>query len=186
MAASAAGRVAAGAGFNAYRLRTADAPWFGSSLEIRTPGPSIRWLARRTTGAWKAGDPVRSGTVAEFKADPEFVQKMEEMPPRTSRCIRSVKYEGYAWGMAIDLTACIGCNACVVACQAENNIPVVGKDQVSRGREMHWIRIDRYYEGDDLDHPETYHQPVPCMHCENAPCELVCPGRRDHAHRAKA
>jgi MoCo/4Fe-4S cofactor protein with predicted Tat translocation signal len=170
-----AGRVAKDAGFNAYRLRTSSAPWFGSGLEIHSTGGDYPMACTQNHWRMEGRHPVRTGTIAEYKADPEFVQKMEEAPPKTLTMYPEVKYEGYAWGMAIDLGACTGCNACVVACQAENNSPVVGKDQVARGREMHWIRIDRYFEGDDLDHPATHFQPVPCMHCENAPCELVCP-----------
>jgi molybdopterin-containing oxidoreductase family iron-sulfur binding subunit len=169
-----AGRVAQGAGFNAYRLRTSDALWSGSSLAIRKTGSVYPLSCTQDHWRMEGRNPVRAGTVAEFRADPDFVQKMGELPPRTLTLYPEWKFEGYAWGMAVDLTACTGCNACVVACQAENNIPVVGKEQVARGREMHWIRIDRYFEG-DLDHPSVEQQPVLCMQCENAPCELVCP-----------
>jgi len=113
-------------------------------------------------------------TLEEYLRDPKSMHEGEETPPRTITLYPDFTYEGYKWGMAIDVNACIGCNACVVACQAENNIPVVGKDQVLRGREMHWLRIDSYYRG-PADNPETYFQPVPCMQCENAPCEVVCP-----------
>ena len=89
------------------------------------------------------------------------------------------KYDGYAWGMSIDLNRCVGCNACVIACQSENNIAVVGKDQVERGRAMHWIRIDTFPR--HLDNPHMYYEPLPCMQSENAPCQVCLPGRRYHA-----
>jgi molybdopterin-containing oxidoreductase family iron-sulfur binding subunit len=117
---------------------------------------------------------LRTATLEEYRKNPNAIREMGEEPPRGLTLFPGFKYEGYAWGMSIDLNACTGCNACVVACQAENNSPVVGKEQVMRGREMQWIRVDRYFKG-GLDDPEIHHQPVPCMQCENAPCELVCP-----------
>src|SRR5262249_5523362 len=118
----------------------------------------------------------RSATVDFARDHPHFAagESTDEANLPTLYAPEDHPYQSYRWGMVIDLNVCIGCNACVVACQAENNIPVVGKEQVAAGREMHWIRIDRYYRG-ELENPGVEFQPVPCMHCENAPCELVCP-----------
>jgi molybdopterin-containing oxidoreductase family iron-sulfur binding subunit len=118
---------------------------------------------------------VRAGTLETFAKDPEFAAKMGEAPKKTETLYPPFEYKEYAWGLSVDLSACIGCNACVASCQAENNIPVVGKEEVGRGRAMHWLRIDRYWEGDDERGTATHHQPVMCQHCEQAPCEVVCP-----------
>jgi MoCo/4Fe-4S cofactor protein with predicted Tat translocation signal len=160
--------------FDVLRLRTSDAPWFGSGLEIAKTGS--RYVIARTQEhhLMEERNPVRATTLQEFQKNPEVIAHMGETPPRTLTLIPEWEYNGYKWGMAIDLTSCTGCGTCTIACQAENNIPVVGKDQVNRGREMHWIRVDHYFSG-DLEEPKSYHQPVPCMQCENAPCELVCP-----------
>ncbi len=160
--------------FNVYRLRTSDALWFGGGLEIAKTG--ARYVIARTQEHHLMEDrrPVRVATSEEYKRNPEVIAHQGEKPPKTLTMIPEWEYKDHKWGMSIDLTSCTGCGVCTIACVSENNIPVVGKDQVSRGREMHWIRVDHYFSG-DLDNPETYHQPVPCMQCENAPCELVCP-----------
>lgn len=167
------GDIGRGVGFDAYAIRPADAPWFASGLEVNPTGSRYELVTTQDHHNMEGRNLVRVGTLAEYQDHPEFVHEMEHHGEELS-LYPDVEYNGNAWGMTIDLTVCNGCNACVVACQSENNIPIVGKTQVSNGREMHWIRLDHYYEG-DLDNPASYHQPLTCMQCENAPCEVVCP-----------
>ena len=167
-----AGRVGNGVGFDAGWIRPYATPWIGTGLEIRKTGDKWPLAATQTHSSMEGRDLVRVATLADYKKNPTFAQVDNEENPLS--LFPEVKYEGNAWGMALDLNSCTGCGACVAACQAENNIAVVGKREVLIGREMHWIRIDRYYEG-DVDDPKTYHEPVLCMHCEDAPCEVVCP-----------
>jgi molybdopterin-containing oxidoreductase family iron-sulfur binding subunit len=169
---------ATGAGYNAYAVRTAADPWIGSGASLAKTGQRQSLAITKDHHTMEGRDIARSATLSEYDAGAPPASASSEHA--TGALFPARAYPGYAWGMAIDLGACLGCQACVVACQAENNIPVVGKEQVLRGREMHWLRIDAYLEGtgaDQLPVPgaRRIHQPVPCMHCENAPCELVCP-----------
>src|SRR5262245_20296245 len=168
------GRVGAGAGFDANALRTSAALWSAPGATIRKTDETHSLATTQEHFSMEGRHLVRVGTLEEYRHEPHFAQEEEEKPPRDLNFFPGQPYPGYAWGLSIDLSACTGCNACVLACASENNTPVVGKDQVMRGREMHWIRIDRYYAG-ELDDPRTHHQPVMCMQCEQAPCELVCP-----------
>jgi molybdopterin-containing oxidoreductase family iron-sulfur binding subunit len=162
--------------FDVYRLRTSDAPWFGSGLEISKAGryPIARVQEHHLM---EGRAPIRMATLEEYEKEPQVIQEQGEKPPRTLSLIPEWEYNSYRWAMAIDLSTCTGCSTCTIACQSENNIPVVGKEQVIAGREMHWIRVDHYFVGDPdkAETIESHHQPRPCMQCENAPCELVCP-----------
>jgi MoCo/4Fe-4S cofactor protein with predicted Tat translocation signal len=183
-----AGRVGSGPdqqiGFDAYSIRTSFEPW--SSTGVRIEGPNGSHLLATTQLHFNLEDP-------KFSTEPRDVVRSEKLEdylhgahhdehehpsiyPDYDYKNQAENAPNYAWGMAIDLNNCIGCNGCTIACQSENNIPVVGKNEVVRSREMHWIRIDTYFQGFDPNHPQgTNFMPVPCMHCENAPCEPVCP-----------
>lgn len=176
------GRVADGVGFNTYALRTFDSPYIAMGAAMQPTGRTYELANTQDHGSMEGRPIVRESTLAEYQASdsPTFHPESPHHPPLVALWDEHSYAAGYQWGMAIDLNSCIGCNACTVACQSENNIPIVGKKQVRNGREMHWIRLDRYYASDPhnpngLDEPETVFQPMACQHCENAPCESVCP-----------
>ncbi len=168
------GRVGMGVGYDVYPLRTSEALWFGGGWNVSKTGAKFKLATTQEHHSMEGRPLVREASIEEYKKNPRFAEEAVEMPPLESIYGDWDYSKGYQWGLTIDLNACIGCNACMVACQGENNIPIVGKEQVMRGREMHWIRMDRYYTGGEAD-PEVVYQGVACQQCENAPCENVCP-----------
>jgi molybdopterin-containing oxidoreductase family iron-sulfur binding subunit len=177
-----AGRVGNGQGFNAYEIRTADAPWIAFGAQATKAAGHYELGATQIHFSMEGRDLLREGSLEEYLKEKDFLREEQEKQKKELHELSlypEVDYKnqgnGYAWGMSIDLNSCVGCNACMIACQSENNIPIVGKDQVIRSREMHWIRVDTYFKGDANKPEGPFFQPVPCMHCENAPCEPVCP-----------
>jgi MoCo/4Fe-4S cofactor protein with predicted Tat translocation signal len=194
-----AGRVGSGAGFNAYLIRTSDAPFYSTGTVKKVDGKwgvaitkshyqdhrgvNFGQPAGTTNNSLEADEAigergiVRYATLDEYKQNPGFANEgegHEKTDMGTSLFPNWTYTEGNAWGMSVDMNSCTGCNACIVSCYAENNIAVVGKQQVRIGRNMQWLRIDTYFEG-DLSAPRAHFQPMTCQHCENAPCEQVCP-----------
>ncbi len=192
-----AGRVGSGAGFNAYLIRTTAAPLYATGSLKKLDGKwgiaitKSHYQDHRGARFGQQGEGnnsleadealgprgiIRYATLEEFKTNPNFAHEGEgrDTPPQDESLFPNWVYNNNAWGMSIDMNSCVGCNACIVSCYAENNIAVVGKQQVRIGRNMQWLRIDSYFEG-DLSAPRAHFQPMACQHCENAPCEQVCP-----------
>jgi MoCo/4Fe-4S cofactor protein with predicted Tat translocation signal len=184
-----AGGVGDGIGSNAYAIRSSGALWIGTGVTLAKTSAKHHLvttqnshlieqeghIADEESEAAFDRRVVRVATLEEFRQDPQFAADPPEMTTEAQSLYPKYDYsKGYQWGMSVDLNTCIGCNACVVACYAENNVAVVGKDEVDNGRDMQWIRVDTYYRG-DIDSPEMYNEVVLCMQCENAPCEYVCP-----------
>lgn len=183
----AVGKVGRGTGFNAYQLRTTGTEYYATDAVVKLiQKKGYQLVQTQNHNSMEGRALVREGTTAEYKENPAFAQKMwmdAHIPPNVSLYSHPPLNAPNQWGMVVDLNTCTGCAACVIACQAENNIPVVGKDQVNNGREMQWIRVDRYFASADgdknnphlEDDPEMVMEPIMCQHCENAPCETVCP-----------
>lgn len=165
-------------GFDAYPLRSSANPRFITGVSLKRTGKTYPLAQTQEHRSMEGRDLVREGTLERYQQDPKFAQTMGldgHIPPNISLYSHPLLTSKEQWGMTVDLNTCTGCNACVVACQAENNVPVVGKDQVRKNRDMAWIRIDRYFAGENPDDPEMLSQAMLCQHCENAPCETVCP-----------
>jgi molybdopterin-containing oxidoreductase family iron-sulfur binding subunit len=176
-------------GFSAYPLVTSAEPYVRTGAKVRSVGRNYRLAITQEHGSLegRGADLLREGTLTQYKADPAFAKNAgmdSHIPPNRSLYSHPPLDDLHQWGMTVDLNACVGCGGCMIACQAENNIPIVGKRQVIDGREMHWIRCDRYFASgpdahgkydQDVDEPEMVSQPMMCQHCENAPCETVCP-----------
>jgi MoCo/4Fe-4S cofactor protein with predicted Tat translocation signal len=176
-----AGRIGTGTGFDVYPLRTSQAPWFADGAKLTATGDIYQLASTQGYQTMETPDGserplVQERSLEEYKKEPNFAKEGEQPKDLTLYKPWEFPYdkETYSWGMAIDLNSCVGCNNCIIACQSENNIAVVGKEQTLKGRHMHWLRVDTYYNG-PRDNPKGFFQPLPCMQCENAPCELVCP-----------
>ena len=168
----AGGTIAKGVGFDTYALRSTRGEWIATGATLERTGRTHKLASTQEHDSMENRPILRETTMEAHRKEPHEIAKVEG-PPLESLWTEPNARGGQQWGMSIDLSSCTGCNACVIACQAENNIPVVGKEQVLNGREMHWIRVDRYFGGDDGSTMAT--QPMACTHCENAPCESVCP-----------
>jgi MoCo/4Fe-4S cofactor protein with predicted Tat translocation signal len=175
-----AGRIGSGVGFDAFKVRSSKAPGFDGGAKLTKLARTYPLSATQEHGSMEGRPVVRESTLTALRSKPAGGEEGAEgshggKSPHFSLWKEHTYDQGHQWGMTIDLNACIGCNACMVACQSENNVPVVGKTQVAKGREMQWLRVDRYFSGEPSGSPEVVFQPVPCMHCEDAPCEQVCP-----------
>ncbi|NDC82369.1 4Fe-4S dicluster domain-containing protein [bacterium] len=169
------GRIGQGTGFNAYALRPTSSTSVIGGATIQKLSKTYTLATTQEHSSMEGRPLIKEATLTEYDENPEFAKESEhEGPPMKSSWPERTYDTGNQWGMSIDLSKCTGCNACLVACQSENNIPIVGKSQVANGREMHWIRLDRYFEGPEND-PNMVQQPMTCLQCENAPCEQVCP-----------